>query len=403
MKKIKILFSTPFYDSAMDHRLKKIIKDFPLDGFFFKILHFNSVSNPGAVIKPEIEFAEIVDFKDYDTLDIAEILKSERPDVVITITFLHIIDRMIISLCRKLSIPVIIVQHGNITLEVKKSPKKIRTVLFQGIRKYSSFISLYIVSLFRYYSFERFLFLLRLLFNPVKSIQHYTYFSDYSHCYILVFGKYYINFLSELGFNESKILCAGTPSTPGSYSSRKELKDSILYLSGGMAVDKLYGWDIKKERELLIILNDYCSLNSFPLVYRPHPLQSENDTEYICNNMNLFVSRNESLSGILENSKIIIGDCSNALHEAVFNYKPIIIFKENNLVKYRFDYTDYGIGRQADFDNLAPVLDSFVELSEKEKSDYKKFIDDFITDYNKKYSLDVWNIINKIIPDEIHT
>lgn len=390
--KKKILFYSAVFDDAMDRRIDKIIRDFPPDETELVFLHLSSLSGERGK-KTIHENLMIKDISEYPVRNLKIILDTERPSAIITITFMHIIDRVFIALGKRLGIPVFFFQHGNITIDLPDLSIKKNSGKRAAYAKYFRYIMVYLRSLFPYLDPEKIGFLLRLVSNPKRYIQFYSPCRDFDSVRAVVFGNNYAGFLVSLGFRQENILNIGTPKADSGINELDLAGDRhILYLSGGCIIGNLYGWTVEKEHKLLGILADSGRELNVPVIYRPHPLQSEQETEAIARDLDVIVSKKDEIEYLVSHSLVVAGEASAALNEAIYQFKPILLFKENDAIRYRFDYADYGTGQPCSFETLGDLLNDPSKISvDREK--YSSFIDGFITRYNPAYSTDAYGLI----------
>jgi len=395
-KRKKVLFFSGFFDDAMDHRLEKIIRDFPDDKIEMVFVHFNSISNPGFKIQSKFNNLKCIDVKSYKTLNIKKVLNIEKPDIIITLTFMHIIDRIFITLGKIMKIHIIVFQHGNITIEQPNYKKwKVKSISSKFI-KYFWFILIYIRSLLPYLNNRKLSFLIHLLKSPNRYIQYYSYFEDYDIVKVVLFGKYYEDFLMSLGFRKGNMFNIGTPMTENGVNELVfNSNQYILYLSDNCALSTLYGWSKEKERKLLQLLEQSGKNTGKRVIYRPHPLQGQSHTNEICSGIDVVISYTDKVANLVKHSFLVVGKVSAALNEAIYQYKPILLLKENDNIRYRFDYATYDIGYQCDFKTIGEVIEKEEEIKVN-KEIYDDFIEKFITFYNPEYSRDAYKLIRNL-------
>ena len=146
-------------------------------GFETILLHTSSLTRKKVETEKDIHGIQAKDISFYKTLRLKKVIKKENPDVIIMLNLSFLIDRAIVSICKKLNIQVYYLAHGklipteNISGTKKIIQKNFKKNIFQKISK-KNFYSVY-----NYFIENKSIsFFFKLLKNPSL----YTVFPKYS-------------------------------------------------------------------------------------------------------------------------------------------------------------------------------------------------------------------------------
>lgn len=341
--------------------------------------------------------------ENYNTKNINDILKMEKPDVIIVGLVNLLISKAFILGCKYHKIPILMIQHGVIGSKNKLPLKTLSRIHFANIKQLKRFISNYsfFVKTLRGVTNNSIQFTLKFMRELIKDLLAFMRGNIYGYSDITkmaVDGEYTKNLFIKQGVNSSKLVVTGQPRydiiTQGEFNKESiynqlaipDDKGIIVLATQWFVEDKT--WKAKERTEFIISV--VKAVKEFPdkqLVIKLHPIENVKDYEKILNEIdsNTILCKDINIYGLIYASEILMTVSSTTALEAMILGKPVIIVDFTNKpipTIYAECGAAVGVYNEAD---LAPTIEKVLysqKVQRELKNNRKKFV------YEHAYKID---------------
>lgn len=290
------------------------------------------------------------DIRYYKTIFIHEVIKKERPDIVMLLNTTYLLDRAVILSCRKLKIKTVFMMHGirNMDLTDLKKLKELNKVFslkykVLKIKKYIKIIPNYIYSLitYNYQNIINFRFIKVIIHYFIESVRAKILpkYSDELICdKCLIFGEFYRDYYRSLGYPDGNIKVVGIPQYDellNKILNRSFIRDKLplaikkkqyaIYLEDSFPESNVSDWDDKYRNFHLNQLSERLKNENLLLVIKLHPTSKRENV--ILESNNSIIIKNCDLFNLIYYSSLCIGHISTTINIPLILNKPVVIPK----------------------------------------------------------------------------
>lgn len=343
------------------------------------------------------------DISYYNTKYVYEMLKQEKPDLVVSLNTTYLFDRALVLACRKLGIESVFMMHGIRSFgkegtaaylnEVKKAYNPLLRKLAKGKKYIGTVIPNYIYSLRKYDSAKYWnLHFAKVIYSyfkdPGKAFRFPAYADEVLHDRCLIYCKNEIEYYTTLGYQKEQIEIVGSPKfdsllqelKDGSFGKEnlpEEVKPFVegdkpyaLILDDPYPEQNQYGGVTNEDRiEYYHKMIDKFKAMGYPTIIKLHPATIEENVKI--DREGVLITK-KALDHLINNAAFCVSQFSTTINNCVLMGKPIIKphwGKYNNIIKF---YCEIGVS------NLWEDFDQEIDLSMNEKA-RTEFLDTFIT------------------------
>ena len=343
------------------------------------------------------------DISYYNTKYVYEMLKQEKPDLVVSLNTTYLFDRALVLACRKLGIESVFMMHGIRSFgkegtaaylnEVKKAYNPLLRKLAKGKKYIGTVIPNYIYSLRKYDSAKYWnLHFAKVIYSyfkdPGKAFRFPAYADEVLHDRCLIYCKNEIEYYTTLGYQKEQIEIVGSPKfdsllqelKDGSFGKEnlpEEVKPFVegdkpyaLILDDPYPEQNQYGGVTNEDRiEYYHKMIDKFKAMGYPTIIKLHPATIEENVKI--DREGVLITK-KALDHLINNAAFCVSQFSTTINNCVLMGKPIIKQhwgKYNNIIKF---YCEIGVS------NLWEDFDQEIDLSMNEKA-RTEFLDTFIT------------------------
>lgn len=312
-------------------------------GIELKMIHVGSWKEPQQLIVNQHKGFVSYDISYYGTSNLYKILKRERPDVVVMLNLTFLLDKAIISFCRRLDIHIIYLAHGRLYKEnaieaiSKKINKDFKGRFFEKIR-FDTLVTIYnyfYATVFLQLNLKKFVNSINVLLkNPALMTIFAKYNNELAVDKILLFFEDDKKVLIDnFGFPQEKIEVVGNPELDvfiekeiyerkKVYSQYEIERDYVLYLEDGFVQSKKMTTDewYQLIDEILII----CNKQNLQLVIKLHPRTNYAIHERFFTSKNIVAIEKGDLKNLIVHSCAVISQQSTTITFALIVGKRVL-------------------------------------------------------------------------------
>ena len=398
----------------IDRKVRKFIKNQTLS-IIINELKKENVEIKWLLIDPEIKTRDgkknEIDFKDledYKTSNVLNILKEEKPDVILLSNDYDFIMRSFIPTAKSLKIPTVLLFASIIDDETEKmNSYLIKNRILDLSKRKKQLISNFLFMIKNFhnagYNFRK---LLKMIFSElITPFKYYMPWGNYGCDVILVAGEAWSKKLKKLEV-KSKIIITGHPQMDHIFNKvsnhrpiiKKDKKIRIVLMTTPLVE---HGLIDEEKWEIMIkdIINNSLKLNNAKLVIKIHPT-SEKIEKYkrILNEMqiNLPLYQREDLGEIISTSDIVITyGVSSGTHHGIFLKKPVIVYNPFPMPLDDMPYVREGMATELrDIKKLTDMLENIKPVEDKK---IEKFISKYLYKFDGKSGLRASKVILELI------
>ena len=398
----------------LDRKIRKFIENKTLS-IVINELKKENVEVKWLLIDPEIKTRDgkkneinFKDLEDYKTSNVLNILKEEKPDVILLSNDYDFIMRSFIPTAKYLKIPTVLLFGGIIDDETEKMNSyliKNRILDISKRRKKIMYNFLFMIKNFHNagYSYKK---LLKMIFSElITPFKYYMPFGNYGCDVIVVAGEGWANKLKRLKV-KSKIIITGHPQIDLIFNEvsnqkpiiKKDKKTRIILMTTPLVE---HGMMDKEEWKILIkdIIKNCLKLNNVELIIKIHPASEKIEKyESILNEMkiNLQLYQKEDLGKIISEADIVITyGVSSGTHYGIFLKKPVIVYNPFQMPLDEMPFVREGMATElTDIKKLTDMLKNIKPIEDKK---IEKFISKYLYKFDGQSGIRVSKIILELI------
>lgn len=355
--------------------------------------------------KNEINFKEL---EDYKTSNVLNILKEEKPDVILLINDYDFIMRSFIPTAKYLEIPTVLLFGSIMEDETDKmNPYLIKNRILDISKRRKKIMSNFLFMIKNFYnagySYKK---LLKMVFSElITPFKYYMPWGNYGCDVILVAGEGWANKLKKLKV-KSKIIITGHPQMDLIFNKvsnykpiiKKDKKTRIVLMTTPLVE---HGMMDKEKWRILIknIIKNCLKLNNVELIIKIHPTSEKIEKyESILNEMkiNLTLYQREDLGEIISEADIVITyGMSTGTHHGIFLKKPVIVYNPFQIPLDDMPYVREGMATElVDIEKLTDMLKNIKPIEDKKIENY---ISKYLYKFDGQSSIRVSKIILGLI------
>jgi len=321
------------------------------DTMLFHIGSFNDSKTP------KEEFIEGIlcrDISYYRTKYIYKVIKSIRPDVIVSLNTTYIMDRAMVLACRNLGVKSVFLMHGDRASTADEIIKEINAVKWSFVDKikksgkYFSYVIpnyLYTSVKYNYWKIIR-LIPIKVLWETFKRPGNARFLpvlsNELIHNKCLVYSKKYIEYYNRLGYPIKNIVITGNPKNdkffnlindkfPVDLIINKSVKNLIsskrryaLFIEEALHVFSYAGFTIENVIEEIEKISIRLEKENLLLVVKLHP--SSDISQFVFKNKNIIISETD-LEHLIFYSQFCLGHISTTINLAILLNKPVLVTK----------------------------------------------------------------------------
>ncbi|MCF7900828.1 CDP-glycerol glycerophosphotransferase family protein [Candidatus Woesearchaeota archaeon] len=367
--------------------------------YTFKLIHFGSLYNKNNNKHYFEKNIEVIDYSKYQKNSIINILKKEKPSLIMIEDKGGILFRSFCYAAKALKIPIIQYQHGMVPDEnIKQNDPFLKNnfvKIIKKIRQYTIQLKKYLESATKYdKNFllkKRSWFYLSKFTNPMK---YYYYYRDEIQadkclCYGLKDKEFYIK---RDGYKPEDVIVVGNPQFDSTFEKLNWNKEKIfkikeklgfkredkmcLLITQPLGKDKFGNWTTEKQKRLTTEIYEELNKQKIKLLIKIHPREELKEYDYLKNNVTI---TQENLDEMILISDFVLGGFSTALYNAIILKKQIIMPNWIEEMTTQFDYEKYGLAKKINNRNLMKkAIQEIYQSKQKKEQERTKFIKNFM-------------------------
>lgn len=333
----------------------RIIPQLDMRGYNYKLVHLESWDYTETISEMiNIKGIDCFDARYYRTINIFKILKQERPDIILILSLSFFLDKLIVTICKKLDIKIIYLSHGKYYRKEGVGKLSTQISIFNKIKRRATSKTLKI--LLNYFYVNLFLF-----FRPdriFKAIIQFIIYSD--RTMYTPFSKelevekamvYYDSekemFENERNFPKGMVEAVGNPEMDFIVNNVVLERDSYL-TSIGLGVNDNYLLYLEDGfvQENILLPSDWiefinkvhniCIKNNLTLVIKLHPRTKLELYSTFFNDKSIHALMECDFKNLVYHSEKVISHSSSTVDYALYLNKHVLLprwGKLTNLIK----------------------------------------------------------------------
>lgn len=385
----------------------RIDEDFVKEGFSTLLVHTGSFYNKDIPEEQMLGSLMVRDIRFYKTVLIKNVIKKERPDVIIMLNLSFIFDRAIVNICKSMGVKLVYLSHGKLISpdRVHEEAEKLNTTIWRNLSRVFSKKNLLVLT-----NYLSSLSGFKMLANPIKLILGIvrkpssfltfpTYSDELEANLMLVYTEQDKELLStNFGFPESRIKVVGNPEitafmrapflSKGPFLHQIGLNETCkyaVYLDDGMVCDKMITAE-QWEASLSEIFQITNSLN-LKLIVKLHPRTNREDYLPFFESQNIVSINDCDFKNLLEHSEFVISHLSTTIIYA-------LLFNKNVFIPYWGIFADLLKNYPEDIVSYCISTEDFLKKALVNKNEKMKQINKYLLDNGIDLNV---NSINNII------
>lgn len=337
---MKILFFDAWTKGIRN--FSRLTESLKKEGFDYKLFHLESWDGNSVAKVQEINGIRCFDISHYNTNYIYNVLKDEKPDIVLILSLSYILDRTIVSMCNHCGIKVVYLAHGKIYMKsgvgnlsqstsiLAKTLSRIRSKKMMVLRNYVQFNLLTEFHPFR---------IIR-TFSEFINHSDRTMFTPYCEEFKVDKGMVYYDsekkmFEDERHFPQGMIEAVGNPEMDSLINTPIKKKDDFLhtirfigeryalYMDDGFVQENILSYSEWENfiTELIAPLNE----NKIGLIIKLHPRTDIAPISDFLKNNSILAIKDVDFKNVICHSEFVISHSSSTVLYGMILDKPIIL------------------------------------------------------------------------------
>jgi hypothetical protein len=310
----------------------RLLSVFNQNGYSFKLIHLGSWGHDIRKEKEEIiDGINIVDISFYNGKSFFEVLKIEKPDLIIFLSIEAFAHRAFNRYAKTLNIPTINLYHGLIMVQAVENGKQdkynflaqSKLVYSRAFKNIFKIWPVYMRSLIETKAgISDWLRFLKDIFTKVFAIYNKKAARDSITNYCVVYTQADVQHaVSKFGANIKNVRVVGNPDIIkfglsendfGRFATKKNESKNIIYIDHGGSTCGLNFTSSTHYISFLLELKDELSKKGYNLIVKMHPSQESFETPNLCIKEGLILSSNDHFVFDLRNSCAVITGPSTA-------------------------------------------------------------------------------------------
>lgn len=323
----------------------RIDDDFVKEGFSTLLVHTGSFYKKETPKEQRLGSLLVRDIRFYNTNLIKNVIKRERPDVIIMLNLSFIFDRAIVNICKSMGIKLVYLSHGKLISPefVHEEAEKLNTTIWKNsgrvfCKKNLLVLTNYLSSLKGFHILTN---PLRLILGIMRKPSSFLTFPKYTEeleaNLMLVYSDQDKELLAtNFGFPEKRIKVVGNPEitsfmrapslSKGSFLQQIGLNETCnyaVYLDDGLVCDKMVTAEQWQENLSEIVqITDSLGLK---LIIKLHPRTNREDYLSFFESRKIVSINDCDFKNLLEHAEFVISHLSTTIIYALLFNKNVFI------------------------------------------------------------------------------
>lgn len=346
----------------------------------YKLVHLESWGSDNAQQKQTINGVDCYDISYYKTNYIYNVLKIEKPDVVLILSLGYLLDRTIVSMCNKLGIRIAYLSHGKLYMKQGAGDLSSQSSMIQKIKKRMKGKALMVLKNYiRFNCITRFKPVL--VFRALKEFVRHSersMFTPYTDEFRVDVGMVYYEpetlLFEKRGFPKGMIRAVGNPEIDGIINSPL-LERDVFLKKIGLSFDKyvLYMDDGFVQENLLTMKEWLSFINEMyqplkqkgsKLVIKLHPRTSIENAKEFFDKEGILTIKDADFKNLCYHSEFVFSHSSSTVVYGMIMNKPIVLPRWGKMADLVRNYPDDVVNYVESPKQYISLLDTGIPLKD---------------------------------------